>query len=85
MKGKVVNYRGGRRTQYTNQFVILPEGISKKEEAKKILGKKLEWLTPSKKKISGEITRVHGSKGAVIGRFEKGLPGQALGTDVEIL
>ncbi len=85
MKGRVVNYRGGRRTQYTNQFVILPEGVSKKEEAGKILGKKVFWLTPSGKKISGEITRVHGGNGAVIGRFEKGLPGQALGTDVEIL
>ena len=84
MKGKIVNYRGGRRTQYTNQFVILPEGFSKKEEAKKIMGKKVEWTTPSGKKISGKVTRVHGSKGAVIGKFEKGLPGQALGTEVEI-
>jgi len=85
MKGKIVNYRGGKRTQQTNQFVIIPENVSKKDDAKKLLGKKVFWLTPSGKKISGKITRVHGNKGAIIARFEKGLPGQALGTNVEIV
>ena len=84
MKGKVVNYRGGKRTQYTNQFIIIPDGFSKKEQAEKILGKKVSWQTPSGKEIVGKVTRAHGSKGAIIGRFEKGLPGQALGTEVEI-
>jgi large subunit ribosomal protein L35Ae len=84
MKGRIVNYRGGRRTQYTNQFVIVAEGSSSKEDAAKLMGNKVEWTTPSGKKISGTVTRVHGNKGAIVARFEKGLPGQALGTEVEI-
>jgi len=84
MKGTVVDYRGGLRTQKTNQMIILPEKCSKKEEATKLVGKKVEWTTLSGKKIIGKVTKPHGRKGAVIVRFNKGLPGQALGTEVEI-
>ncbi|HEX55026.1 MAG: 50S ribosomal protein L35ae [Candidatus Altiarchaeales archaeon] len=84
MKGVVVNYRGGARTQKTNQMIILPENCSKKEDAVKLVGKKVKWTTPSGKKIMGKITKPHGRKGAVVVRFNKGLPGQALGTEVEI-
>jgi large subunit ribosomal protein L35Ae len=84
MKAKVINYRGGKRTQKTNQFILEPEKAKNKEDATKLLGKKVEWVTSSGKKLSGEITRVHGNKGAVVARFEKGLPGQALGTEIEI-
>ena len=58
---------------------------TKKADAEKLLGKKVEWTTTSGKKLSGEITRVHGTKGAVVAKFEKGLPGQALGTKVQII
>ncbi|MBN2013690.1 MAG: 50S ribosomal protein L35ae [Candidatus Altiarchaeota archaeon] len=84
MKGKVVNYRGGQRTQKANQMIIAPEKSSNKEDAGKLLGKKIEWTTPSGKKITGEVTRVHGRKGYVVARFEKGLPGQAISTEVDI-
>jgi len=84
MKGKVVNYRGGVNTQRANQMIISPEKSSSKEEAAKLLGKKVEWKTPSGKLLVGKISRVHGRKGEVVARFKKGLPGQALGTDIEI-
>jgi large subunit ribosomal protein L35Ae len=84
MKGKIVNYRSGKNTQTTNQFVVAPEGSSSKADASKFLGSAVEWTTISGKKIAGKITKVHGKKGAVLARFNKGLPGQALGTDVEI-
>ncbi len=84
MKGKVMNYRGGRRTQKTNQMIIAPERSSSKDDASKLIGKKVEWTTPSGKKINGEISRIHGGKGYIIARFEKGLPGQSLGTEVDI-
>ena len=85
MKASIVNYRGGRHTQKTNEMVLDVEGVANKEDAKKILKKKVEWTTPSGKKITGQITKIHGGKGCVLGRFERGLPGQALGTEVEIL
>lgn len=84
MKGKVINYRGGQRTQKANQLIIAPEKSSNKEEAGKLLDKKVEWTTPSGKKIEGTVTRVHGRNGAVVAKFERGLPGQAIGTEVEI-
>jgi len=85
MKASIVNYRGGRHTQKTNELVLSVEGVGSKEEAKKILKKKVEWTTPSGKKISGKVSKVHGNKGCVLARFEKGMPGQALGTPVEVL
>lgn len=85
MKGKIVNYTGGRHTQHPNKLVIIPEGVNDREEASKLLGKAVEWTTPSGKKITGKVVKVHGRNGSILVRFEKGLPGQALGTDVEIL
>ncbi len=84
MKGRIVNYRGGMRTQETDQMVILAENCSTKEDASKLIGKGVEWTTPSGKKIVGRIIKAHGRTGSVLARFNKGLPGQALGTGVEI-
>jgi len=36
------------------------------------------------KKITGKISSAHGGNGVVRAIFEKGLPGQAIGTDVEV-
>ncbi len=84
MKGRIVNYRGGMRTQETDQMVILAENCSTKEDASKLIGKKVEWTTPSGKSIVGKIVKAHGRTGAVLARFNKGLPGQAIGTEIEI-
>ena len=65
-------------------MVLIVEKCSTKESASKLLGKKVLWKTQGGKKIVGTITRVHGNNGAVIVRFNKGLPGQSIGTEVEI-
>ncbi|MFH1402841.1 MAG: 50S ribosomal protein L35ae [Candidatus Altiarchaeota archaeon] len=85
MEAVVVSYRGGRRTQNNKQMVLQPADSKSKEDAEKLLGKKVEWTTSSGKKLAGEVTRTHGGKGAVVAHFENGLPGQALGTKAEIL
>ena len=85
MKATIVNYRGGRHTQKTNEMIVEVEGVGSKEDAKKLLKKKVEWTTPSGKKIAGVITKLHGGKGCVLARFERGLPGQALGTELEVI
>ncbi|MFA4983551.1 MAG: 50S ribosomal protein L35ae, partial [Candidatus Micrarchaeia archaeon] len=36
------------------------------------------------KEIIGKVSKAHGNSGAVLARFDKGLPGQAIGTEVEI-
>ncbi|MBD3204478.1 50S ribosomal protein L35ae [Candidatus Woesearchaeota archaeon] len=87
MKGTISNYRRGRRTQKTNQAVIIVEKVKNREDAEKLVGKKVEWIAPGKNKtkISGKISSAHGNKGAVRALFETGIPGQALGKQVDII
>jgi large subunit ribosomal protein L35Ae len=84
MKLTIKNFRRGRRTQHTNQFILVSDSIDSKEKASALIGKKVEWTTSSGKKIKGKISRVHGRKGAVIARMEKGLPGTAIGTKITV-
>ncbi|MFA5382676.1 MAG: 50S ribosomal protein L35ae [Candidatus Micrarchaeia archaeon] len=84
MKGKIINYRRGRKTEYTNQYVIEVNGITSKEKASILCGKRISWKTTTGNEIVGKITKAHGNGGAVLARFNKGLPGQAVGTDVDI-
>jgi len=84
MEGTIINYRGSHKTQYPNQMILKVDGIETKEKAKSLLKKTVVWLTPAKKEIKGTITKEHGNKGAVRVKFEKGLPGQAIGTKVNI-
>jgi large subunit ribosomal protein L35Ae len=85
MKGFVSFYRGSRRVKNLKQMIIHVEGISSKEDTKKVIGKRVVWTSPAGKKIEGKITQAHGSKGAVRVLFsEKGLPGQSLGQKVDI-
>ncbi|MEM4633717.1 MAG: 50S ribosomal protein L35ae [Candidatus Anstonellaceae archaeon] len=85
MKGKLINYRRGVHTEYTNQYVVEVDGVKDRSSANGIIGKKVVWKTPTGKEIVGKVSKAHGNSGAVLVRFDKGLPGQAIGTDVEIL
>ena len=82
MKGFIVNYRGSLKVKNLKQMIVKVDGIDKKEDTKKIIGKKVVWTSPSGKKLEGQITKAHGGKGAVLVKFVKGLPGQALGSEV---
>ncbi|MCX8189907.1 MAG: 50S ribosomal protein L35ae [Candidatus Diapherotrites archaeon] len=84
MEGIIKNYRRGRRTQNTRQAIILLPGVDKKAKAYAFMGKKVEYKTECGKKICGKIVDAHGDKGAVRAIFEKGLPGQAIGSKVLI-
>jgi len=86
MKGKVVQFRRGRHTITEKHFLIEIEGVSSRKDAEKFVGKHVEWTSPGKNKkvIKGKISAPHGSKGIVRVIFEKGLPGQALTTSVEV-
>ncbi len=84
MEGKIVQFRRGRKTIIERHFLIEIKGISNREEAGKMIGKEVTWTSPAGKKIIGKISGAHGSKGVVRAIFEKGLPGQAVTTNVEI-
>lgn len=84
MKGIVVQFRRGRHTLHVKHF-LLDLGAGSREEAKKLVGKEVVWKSSSGKEIHGKISDAHGSKGLVRAIFEKGLPGQAVTTDVEVV
>ena len=82
MNAKVVSFRRGRHNQHTNQFLLEVDGIDSKEKATKLLGTKVVWKSSSGKEIVGKVTALHGNKGTVRARFNRGLPGQAIGSNV---
>ncbi|MBU3940468.1 MAG: 50S ribosomal protein L35ae [Nanoarchaeota archaeon] len=84
MEGVISNYRGSRRTQKTSEMVVKIAGTVDKVEADKLKGKVVVWKSPAGKEIKGNIKKAHGNSGAVLVKFEKGLPGQSIGTKVEI-
>ena len=84
MEAVIINYRRGRHTQNTGQMIIKVSGIDTKEKASKLMNKKVVWKTPANREIIGTIKNLHGNTGAVRVVFEKGLPGQAIGTKVRV-
>lgn len=82
--GKVVQFRRGRHTLTEKHMLIEVEGIDSKEKATKLVGKAVEWKSPAGKIIKGKVSGAHGNNGVIRAIFEKGLPGQSVGTDVNI-
>lgn len=82
--GKVIQFRKGRHTIHERHFLIELEGVSKKTDAEKFVGKNVEWKSSAGKVIKGKISGTHGGKGVVRAIFERGLPGQAITTKVEV-
>jgi len=84
VNGKVIQFRRGRKTIHKRHFLIEIPKVKSREEAVKFSGKEVVWTSPAGKKIEGEISSAHGNNGLVRAIFEKGLPGQAVTTEVEI-
>ena len=53
-------------------------------QAGQLIGKKVLWKSKNKEH-AGKIVGFHGKNGAVRVKFKKGIPGQALGTIVELV
>ena len=86
MKATVIQFRRGRKTFKPRHFLIEIEGTKNREEASKFVGKEVTWTSTGKnaKQINGKISSAHGGNGVVRAIFERGLPGQAIGTEVEV-
>lgn len=83
-KGKVIQFRRGRKTVKERHFLIEVEGVNDRKKASGLVGKEVSWKSGAGKEIKGKISSAHGNKGVVRAIFEKGLPGQAITMDVEI-
>jgi large subunit ribosomal protein L35Ae len=84
VKGKVVQFRRGRKTLHEKHFLIEIDGVPSRKDAEKFIGKEVIWESPAGKKIKGKVSSAHGKKGVIRAIFEKGLPGQVITTEVEI-
>ena len=84
MEGLIAHFRRGVRTQKKYQMIIKVASVTTKEKAKEMINKKVTWKSPAGKEIKGLISNIHGNKGALRAQFEKGLPGQSLGTEVSV-
>jgi large subunit ribosomal protein L35Ae len=82
--GKVIQFRRGRKTVHEKHFLIEIEGTENRKDAEKFVGKEVVWKSSAGKIIKGKISSAHGNKGVVRAIFEKGLPGQAVTTGVEV-
>jgi large subunit ribosomal protein L35Ae len=84
MKGIVVQFRRGRHNIHERHF-LLDLGLDSRDAAKKMAGKEVKWKSVSGKIISGKISDAHGNRGLVRAIFERGLPGQAITEEVEVV
>ena len=65
-------------------MIVQVNNIDNKENASKLVGKKVTWKTSAGKQMIGEITNIHGNSGALRVKFDSGMPGQSIGTKVVI-
>lgn len=79
-----MNYRIGIRTQFSRECLIQFAHVDSVAQAGQLVGQKVVWKGENKKHI-GKIVGFHGKNGAVRVKFKKGVPGQALGTTVELV
>jgi large subunit ribosomal protein L35Ae len=82
--GRIMNYRIGIRTQSSRECLVQFAVVGSAAQTGHRLGQKVVWKSENKKLI-GKIVGFHGKNGVVRVRFKKGVPGQALGTTVELV
>lgn len=84
LRGIIVSYRVGPKTQKPKECLLRFPDVKSPSEAGRLIGRKVAWPV-GKDKIVGKIVGLHGKKGLVRVRFRKGVPGQAVGTLVEVV
>ena len=82
--GRITNYRTGIREQTSNECLIEFENVISAGLASKLVGRKVTWKNGTTKLI-GKIRGPHGKNGMVRVRFVRGVPGQAIGSVVELI
>lgn len=85
MKAIFLGYKGGHRTQKSKCALIRVDGVDNRSEAAAYIGRKVLWISPSGSRLIGEVVGVHGRNGVLKVRFRKGLPGEAIGTELTIM
>lgn len=86
-KGKLVQFRRGRHTVKERQYLVELEdssNVKNRTKANEYVGSEVKWQSPTGRIIKGQVSAPHGNSGILRAIFEKGLPGQAIGSEVTI-
>ncbi len=68
----------------SKEILIQIVGEELLSQAGKFIGKKVVWTNPTAKLV-GKVVGLHGKNGMLKAKFKKGVPGQAIGSTVEIV
>ncbi len=82
--GRITNYRKGIREQDPKECLVEIASVTSASLAGQLIGQKVTWTNGSTKS-TGKIMGAHGRNGMLRVRFTKGVPGQAIGTIVELV
>ncbi|MCW4030106.1 MAG: 50S ribosomal protein L35ae [Candidatus Bathyarchaeota archaeon] len=82
--GRITNFRIGPKAQASKECLIEFSGIDSEGLAGKLVGQRVTWKNQTST-MTGKIMRTHGKNGMVLARFVHGVPGQAIGTTVELI
>ena len=80
--GTVIAFRHSKFKQDSYQTIV---DLAKPEHAAELLGARVVWARMDGVQILGRAVALHGSKGALRVRWDRGFPPQALGTQVQIV
>ena len=78
----VTAFRHSKFKQDSYQTIV---ALAKPEQAAELLGARVVWARKDGLQILGRVVALHGSKGALRVRWDRGFPPQALGTEVKII
>jgi len=81
--GVISHYNIGMHKQRTDRCLIKVRDVDN-SVTRGLIGYKVLW-PKNVPKLIGKIMKHHGSTGTLIVKFKKGVPGQALGTEVRII
>ncbi len=82
--GRITNYRVGNKSQTPQECLVEFKGINTVALAGNLVGQKVAWKSKENVRL-GQVKGLHGRNGIVKVRFRRGVPGQAIGTVVEIV
>jgi large subunit ribosomal protein L35Ae len=81
--GVVLNYRLGKKRQRPRECLIMVRDMED-DVPMRLIGWKVGW-PHERPRLFGKICQPHGKSGTLLVKFKRGLPGQALGTPVQII
>ena len=84
VKALFLGYRGGMHTQWNKQILVKIGQIDDRDKAAKYIGRRVTWKTPRGNTITGKVINIHGGNGVLKAILRKGLPGQAVGEELNI-